>query len=202
MHYNGPFKKPLTPLAQNTSAKNAELQKLRRELKQGVESRKKISVAAVYIEDRRTQTEKQARNSFVAAWSKVEPNLANFMGAWVGYEDVRYIYPSKTKGRVCIIKNVLGDFSFTTGKSLGKAIQTDNGEVLFKEGNYLGTAILKNGRLTSNYDVPFHSPTPLSALPKFLNLVDSASVISGNSYRNLIQKRFKDAGCTSQKPGR
>lgn len=200
LQYNGSFKKPLTRLAHNTSAKNAELQKLRRELKQGVESRKKSSVAAVYIEDRRTQTEKQARNNFVAAWSKLEPNLAPFMGVWGGYEDVRYIYPSKTKGRVCIIKNVLGDFSFTTGKSLGKAIQTDNGEVLFKEGNYLGTAIPKNGRLTRNYDVPFHSPTPLSALPKLLNLVDSYRDFSGSSYRYLIQKRFKDAGCTTRRP--
>ncbi|MEH1786761.1 MAG: hypothetical protein V7L23_14570 [Nostoc sp.] len=61
----------LSALAQIRQPTNAELRRLRQELQQLINSTKKNR--AIHIQDGRNQAEKQARESFVHAWSKVEP---------------------------------------------------------------------------------------------------------------------------------
>ncbi|MEH2030434.1 hypothetical protein [Nostoc sp.] len=180
----------LSALAQTRQPTNAELRRLRQELQQLINSTKKNR--AIHIQDGRNQAEKQARESFVHAWSKVEPGLAPFFGWWWGYEDTRYIYPSNTKGHVCVISSSEGYGSFATGILSNGVIQTSRGEVLLKEGAYLGSALLDKGRFVRNNDIPFNSPRPLEPLTKL--------EISDSQQKNTISQQFNAAGCTNLKP--
>jgi hypothetical protein len=185
----------LSVLAQTRQPTNAELTKLRQEFQQFIRSTKNNNVGAGYIQDRRTQNEKNTRESFVNAWSKVEPNLAPFMGLWYGYEDIRHIYPSNIKGRVCVVSTGEGYGGFDTGVFSNGVIITNNGQVLFKEGNFLGSGSLRDGRfVSSNGEIPFHSPRPLKPLNELINYIFESPD------KNQVSQQFKAAGCISNLP--
>lgn len=181
----------LSVLAQTRQPTNAEIKRLRQELQQQISN-----VGAGSLQDRRTQVEKKTRESFVRAWSKTEPELAPFFGQWVGYENSSHIYPSNSKGRVCVFETAEGSGRLTTGVFSNGVIKTNIGEVLFKEGNYyLGSALLKNGRFVSNNsEIPLHSPRPVESLSGLLEYIFEASE------KNQISQQFKAAGCTSSLP--
>jgi hypothetical protein len=181
----------LSVLAQTRQPTNTELRKLRQELQQYIIRLTKNNT--VHLQDRRTQVEKNTRESFVRAWSKTEPELAPFFGRWVGYENSSHIYPSNSKGRVCVVETAEGSGRLTTGVFSNGVIKTNIGEVLFKEGNYyLGSALLKNGRFVSNSsEIPLHSPEPVKSLSGLLENIFEASE------KNQISQQFKAAGCTS-----
>ncbi len=181
----------LSVLAQTRQPTNAEIKKLREELQQQISN-----VGAGSLQDRRTQVEKKTRESFVRAWSKTEPELAPFFGRWVGYENSSHIYPSNSKGRVCVFETAEGSGRLTTGVFSNGVIKTNIGEVLFKEGNYyLGSALLKNGRFVgNNSEIPLRSPRPVESLSGLLENIFEASE------KNQISQQFKAAGCTSSLP--
>ena len=181
----------LSVLAQTRQPTNAEIKRLRQELQQQISN-----VGAGSLQDRRTQVEKKTRESFVRAWSKTEPELAPFFGRWVGYENISHIYPSKSKGRVCVFETAEGSGSLTIGVFSNGVIKTNIGGVLFKEGNYyLGSALLKNGRFVgNNSERPFRSPTTIEPLNKLLENIFEASE------KKQISQQFKAAGCTSSLP--
>ncbi|MBD2199505.1 MULTISPECIES: hypothetical protein [Calothrix] len=182
----------LSVLAQTRQPTNAEIKRLRQELQKEITFSKKNNSS--FIQDNRTSKQKQDRESFVRAWSKVEPGLAPFLGSWTGYDLTEYIYPSNTKGRVCIIHSNEGYYGgFSTGILSNGVIQTSTGEVILKEGAYLGSALLENGRFVSKYDAPLNSPKPLEAVNK-LELYDFPQ-------KNTIIQQFNAAGCTNLKPG-
>ena len=188
----------LSVLAQTRQPTNAELKRLRQEFQQIINLMQKDKIAyGNYMRDRRTSQEKQARESFINAWSKVEPGLAPFFGGWGGYETARHIYPSNIKGRVCVIKTGEGYGSFDTGVLSNGVIKTNGGEVLFKEGNYLAPASLKNGRFVVNLvnDIPLNSPRPLEPLTKLLDYIFKSPE------KNKVAQQFNAAGCTNLKPG-
>ena len=188
----------LSVLAQTRQPTNAELKKLRQELQQFIRSVKnnRTGVGYLQVQDRLTQVEKKTRESFVRAWSKTEPELAPFFGQWVGYENISHIYPSKSKGRVCVFETAEGSGSLTIGVFSNGVIKTNIGGVLFKEGNYyLGSALLKNGRFVgNNSEHPFRSPTTIKPLNKLLENIFEASE------KKQISQQFKAAGCTSSLP--
>ncbi|MFM6138869.1 MAG: hypothetical protein ACKPCP_32830, partial [Sphaerospermopsis kisseleviana] len=185
----------LSVLAQTRQPTNAELRKLRQDLQQEISRLKNNTVGAGYIQDRRTQTEKNIRESFVTGWSKVEPELAPFIGVWYGYEDIRHIYPSNTKGRVCVISTGEGYGRFNTGILSNGVIITNNGQVLFKEGNFLGSGSFTNGKfVSSNGEIPFNNPRPLEALNKLLNYVFE------QPDKSQIYQQFKSSSCTASLP--
>ena len=188
----------LSVLAQTRQPTNAELKKLRQELQQFIRSVKnnRTGVGYLQVQDRLTQVEKKTRESFVRAWSKTEPELAPFFGRWVGYENSSHIYPSNSKGRVCVFETAEGSGRLTTGVFSNGVIKTNIGEVLFKEGNYyLGSALLKNGRFVgNNSEIPLHSPRPVESLSGLLEYIFEASE------KNQISQQFKAAGCTSSLP--
>ncbi|QSV71402.1 MAG: hypothetical protein HEQ20_12370 [Aphanizomenon flos-aquae KM1D3_PB] len=183
----------LSVLAQTRQPTNTELRKLRQELQQQIRRTKNNNVGAGHLQDSRTQVEKNTRESFVRAWSKTEPKLAPFFGLWVGYENISHIYPSNSKGRVCVVETAEGSGRLTTGVFSNGVIKTNIGEVLFKEGNYyLGSALLKNGRFVSNNsEIPLRSPRPVESLSGLLENIFEASE------KNQISQQFKAAGCTS-----
>ncbi|MEY3256957.1 MAG: hypothetical protein RLZZ29_2092, partial [Cyanobacteriota bacterium] len=153
----------LSVLAQTRQPTNAELKKLRQELQQFIRSVKnnRTGVGYLQVQDRLTQVEKKTRESFVRAWSKTEPGLAPFMGIWSGYENSEHIYPSNTKGKVCIVSTGEGYGRFDIGVFSNGVIITNNGQVLFKEGNFLGSGSLRNGKfISSNGEIPLNNPRP------------------------------------------
>lgn len=182
----------LAVLAQTRQPTNAEIKRLHQELQESIRHLKNNSTVAHHVEDRRTQAEKNERESFVRAWSKIEPSLAPFMGAWHGYESSRYIYPSNTKGRACVVVREEGIATFNTGVLFNGVIRTNNGGLLFKEGDFLGSVLLEKGRFIRNYETPFHHPRPLEPLTKMLDSLYDASP----AHKNQIAQQFKAAGCT------
>ena len=187
----------LSVLAQTRQPTNAEIKRLRQELQQQISRTKNNNVGASYLQDRRTQVEKKTRESFVRAWSKTEPGLAPFMGIWSGYEHSEHIYPSNTKGKVCIVSTGEGSGSLTTGILSNGLIKINGRKImLFKEGNFLGYALLKNGRFVSdNGEIPLNNPGPIEPLNRLL-----LEYISEASEKSKIEKQFKAAGCTSSLP--
>ena len=181
----------LSVLAQTRQPTNAEIKRLRQELQQQISN-----VGAGSLQDRRTQVEKKTRESFVRAWSKTEPGLAPFMGIWSGYEHSEHIYPSNTKGKVCIVSTGEGSGSLTTGILSNGLIKINGRKImLFKEGNFLGYALLKNGRFVSdNGEIPLNNPGPIEPLNRLLESIFEASE------KNQISQQFKAAGCTSSLP--
>jgi hypothetical protein len=185
----------LSVLAQTRQPTNSEIDKLRQEFQQFIRSTKNNSIGAGYIQDRRTPGEKNTRESFVSAWSKIEPGLAPFMGAWSGYEDIKNIYPSNTKGCVCVIGTGEGYGTFDIGVLSNGVIKIKRGQVLFKEGNFLGLGLFKDGKfVSSNGEIPLHSPRPIEPLTKLLNS------ISESPDKSQVNKQFKAAGCISTLP--
>ena len=186
----------LSVLAQTRQPTNAEIKRLRQELQQQISRTKNNNVGASYLQDRRTQVEKKTRESFVRAWSKTEPGLAPFMGIWSGYEHSEHIYPSNTKGKVCIVSTGEGSGSLTTGILSNGLIKINGRKImLFKEGNFLGYALLKNGRFVSdNGEIPLNNPGPIEPLNRLLESIFEASE------KNQISQQFKAAGCTSSLP--
>jgi hypothetical protein len=151
-----------------------------------------------------TLPETTSRHLFVSAWSKVEPSLAPFLGEWymgqdTSYASVLWIYPSTTRGRVCIIHGYFPDgdesstLSFVTG-----SVETDQiriaGEdlgrsLLVKQGNDLALlGIYNEGADVFKYSFPRPLKPPTTAS---LNNAPEAS--------NIIQE-FKAAGCTASLP--
>ena len=186
----------LSVLAQTRQPTNAEIKKLREELQQQISRIKNNNVGPDYLQDTRTQVEKKTRESFVRAWSKTEPGLAPFMGIWSGYEHSEHIYPSNTKGKVCIVSTGEGSGSLTTGILSNGLIKINGRKImLFKEGNFLGSALLKNGRFVSdNGEIPLNNPRRIEPLNRLLESIFEASE------KNQISQQFKAAGCTSSLP--
>ena len=183
----------LSVLAQKRQPTNADLQRLQKDLQEHVSSLKKNSSIAHYIQDIRTQSEKNKRESFVSRWSKIEPKLAPFLGDWSGYEAGISIYPSNTKGRVCVVSTNGGYGSIATGIFSNGAIQTSRGEVIFKNGNYLGSALLKNGIFQRNYETPFKSPRVLEPI----NNGVSGMYDSSEKEKITVIQTLKKYGCRS-----
>ncbi|MDB9372324.1 GUN4 domain-containing protein [Nodularia sphaerocarpa] len=183
----------LSVLAQTRQPTNAEIKKLRQEFQESIRYYKNNSTVSKYVEDRRTQAEKNERESFVRAWSKLETQLAPFMGRWYGYESGRYIYPSNTKGRVCVVVKTEGTATLNTGVLFNGVIRQNNGGLLFKEGDFLGAALLEKGRFIRDYETPFHHPRLLQPLTKVLDSLYRASP----SEKNQLAQQFKAAGCTT-----
>jgi hypothetical protein len=75
---------------------DAELKKLRMELEKQIDFLRQII--------RKDSSEISQLKTFRAAWSKVDPDVALFMGAYRALEEEKFIYPSSTKGRVCIME--------------------------------------------------------------------------------------------------
>jgi hypothetical protein len=118
------------------------------------------------------------------------------MGIWSGYEQSEHIYPSNTKGKVCIVSTGEGYGSLTTGILSNGLIKINGRKImLFKEGNFLGSALLKNGRFVSdNGEIPLNNPRPIEPLNRLLEYISEASE------KNQISQQFKAAGCTSSLP--
>lgn len=171
----------------------AEMQKLRQEFRQNIRSIQNDAQRADYIRDRRNQTELQNRELFVSTWSKVDSTIAPFVGSWSGWEESIKIYPSNVRGRVCIIVTGEGYGSFTIGSVSNGQILTNDGQVIFKEGNYLGIAGVYNNTPINALKIPLHSPKPIERITQLSGITEVKE-------KNRIIQQFNAAGCTDSLP--
>lgn len=149
---------------------------------------------ASYISDRRSPAEKQARNNFVNAWKKVDPDVAPFIGQWLGHEIRWNIHPSSTKNQVCIMMGIFGAMYVEMGQVVDGNIYTETGGVIFKEGDYLGIAApLNNNFFSGKSEFPFRHPTSPREPIIYEDIEDR------NKAEQVIQE-YKNAGCTASLP--
>lgn len=161
-----------------------ELNQLSRQFKQKLP---KLQKDRTY-HDRRNATERQQIKAFVEAWLQVDPEVAPFLGMWTAIEESKSIYPSSTKGRVCIVDTFLADrgmgVSFSTATVVNNRLRSNDKTVSIKEGNFLATAFVYQGKARI-YE--YAHPRPLN---------NPATTDYLRNERKVIEQ-FKQAGCTS-----
>ena len=148
--------------------------------------------------DSRLPRQKEWVNAFKASWAKSDPEAAQFLGDWSAIEENKKIYPSKTKGKVCIIDTFLSrsslGYEFSQGEIKNNRVYTDKGVILFlantNKGKILGTIFKRpdNGQLGTYgyaYPKPLINPSQVSS--------------TANDYDNISQlaPQFNAAGCTT-----
>ena len=139
---------------------------------------------------------------FERAWSKVDPAVAPFLGTWNAGAPDWSIYPSTTRGRVCVIFNhpsrggtpnnsyfSLGSVSNGQLRIKGESFTGESYRIFIIESNYLGGMSIINNRPGISAYV-WRSP--------LTNFIQSS--IPDPQRRSRIIQQFKEAGCTAALP--
>jgi hypothetical protein len=139
---------------------------------------------------------------FERAWSQVDPAIAPFLGSWNAGAPDWSIYPSTTKGRVCVIFNQpsrggtpsnsyfsLGSVSNGQLRIKGESFTGESFRIFIRESNYLGGMSVINNRPGISAYV-WRSP--------LTNFIQSSITDSPKTSR--IIQQFKAAGCTASLP--
>lgn len=164
-----------------------EIQSLIQQFKKNIP---KLLRSSIYS-DRRTPEQKQQISTFTQDWSNIDPSVAPFLGVWVAIEESKAIYPSRTKGKVCIVNSFLpewdgsGGYSFTIGTVSKGMIRTEDKLVLVKQGNFLLSSFVSRGK-PHGYEYAY--PRPLK---------HPASLYSLEKEPEIIQE-FRQAGCITE----
>ncbi|MEZ2318392.1 MAG: hypothetical protein ACBR15_05190 [Microcoleus sp.] len=175
---------------------NAEVQRLRQEFRQKIvpETQRFIRTGAGFGRDKRTASDLENRASFIRAWSRVEPDIAPFLGEWQGQENGLLIFPSNVRGRVCVIY-IPGDLPNVVNFGLGSVSNNQlkvnfDGKrptTLIQEQDYLGLIdVYKNKAMLW----PQVMPKPLTELGNSFYGRDTSRIIP----------QLQDAGCTASGP--
>ncbi|MBP0020367.1 MAG: hypothetical protein J7647_22785 [Cyanobacteria bacterium SBLK] len=208
------FSQPLTTLAKVVTASffvfvvtpiveasdryptEVEMQQLRSQLSRRIQELRSGEFR-VYLDDYRTEEERQQYQAFVNAWSQVDPAVTPFLGMWVGYEQTVSIYPSDLRGRVCIIgNNEVGFSGFATGEVMNNTqIRTSDREFIIRSSDYLGIAGIYNGQPFIGDEIPYKNPI-VPSLPNRLGSEDPE--LARQAERALQQ--FKEEGCLASLP--
>lgn len=188
----------LQVLAQSASERyptNTELVKLREKLRSQI---RKLESENEF-QDSRTSPDKQRHASFVSAWAKIDPIVAPFLGYWLAYQESLLIYPSNTKGRVCIIYEGegLGFNELYFGNVVNGEIRTDEKETIIKEGNYLGVASVRNNKPDIFVTPPYMNPSITLLMSEFMNRAS----MNRPDIAEMVQK-FKASGCRDGLPSK
>lgn len=181
-----------TSLAQQQSERYptaTELQRLREKLREQIRSSN--------ITDSRSPSEKQSRETFIRAWSRVDPAVSPFLGNWSGYEEGLSIYPSNTRGRVCLIYIGIQEAELSLGTVSNGQIRTNQREVILKEGDYLGVASVRDNKPDIFVETPYSFPVSLRSPRQFAQS-------SGTSTEevNKVVREFNASGCRLALPSR
>jgi hypothetical protein len=179
---------------------DAELKKLKLDFEKQIDSFQKTS--------RKDTPEINQLRTFRAAWSKVDPGVAPFMGAYRALEEEKFIYPSSTKGHVCIIDTYLmgrggstaesNGILFTVGSVSNGTIRTSNNHVFIIKGDYFGdTYVQKTEARVYGYSLTGSlKPPSVTHIPG-----RDIKYLPDRVKQEIIQK-FKEAGCTASVPNK
>ncbi|WP_293356031.1 MULTISPECIES: hypothetical protein [unclassified Microcoleus] len=179
---------------------DAELKKLRLDFEKQINSFQQTS--------RKDTPEINQLRAFRSAWSKVDPGVVPFLGSYRALEEGKFIYPSNTKGCVCIIDIGLNGergntveshgISLTVGSVSNGTIRTSNNNVFIIKGDHLGDTYVRGNEarlygysLTGSLKAPSVTHIPgfnINYLPEWVK-------------QEIIQK-FKAAGCSASLPNR
>lgn len=146
-----------------------------------------VKITPVYG-DQRSVLEKQQIDSLIEVWSANNPTITPFLGSRQIIDDF-LIYPSKTKGRVCIIQSYFvnereNGVNLAIGTVENGRMLTDAKQILVVEKNYIGVAVVKQGKPNISLLPP---PKPLPRLSEFSYLQSSR-----------IQEWFRKSGCIDE----
>jgi hypothetical protein len=180
---------------------DVELKRLRLDFENKVKSSPKITT--------RNTAEIDQLRTLRSAWSKVDPDVTPFLGGYSALEEGKFIYPSSTKGRVCIIDTYLSSrwgntaeshgILLTVGSVSNGTIRTSNNHVFIQKGDYLGDTYVQKDNEARLYGYrligSLKSPSP-THIPGF-----NINYFPDWVKQEIIQK-FNDAGCTASLPNR
>ncbi|HEY9853165.1 MAG TPA: hypothetical protein V6D28_27080 [Leptolyngbyaceae cyanobacterium] len=172
---------------------SAEIQKLRQKLRQQIRDIE----SSGQVTDNRNLAGRQSRESFVRDWSRIDPATAPFLGEWGGYEESLAVYPSNTRGRVCLIYIGIQAADFSLGNISNGVIRTSDREVILKEGEYLGIGVVMNNQPDIPVAVPYHFSTVLQPPREFAKL----SAATTQEIEAVVRK-FNESGCKIGLPSR
>ncbi|MEO1094430.1 MAG: hypothetical protein AAFX01_05975 [Cyanobacteria bacterium J06638_28] len=144
--------------------------------------------ATGYYLDRRTLEEQQERAAFAAAWMKVDPEIASFLGDWTAIEEALMIYPAAERGKVCVIDIYPEDAEFYQGEVIAGKLYTENNLVLVLDSGFLAS-IFVSGNQPGLYE--YGSPRPLK---------DPATADYFAEYYPALAPQFAQAGCLADLP--
>lgn len=171
----------------------AEIQGLRKKLRQQIGDIESTG----QITDNRNLAPRQSRESFVRNWSRIDPTIAPFLGEWGGYEESLAVYPSNTRGRVCLIYIGIQATEFSLGNISNGVIQTSDRDVILKEGDYLGIGVVMNNKPDIPVAVPYHFSKVMQPAREFAKL----SAATTEEIEQVVRK-FDAAGCRIGLPSR
>ena len=124
-------------------------------------------------------------NKLVNAWKKHDPSIAPFLGSWLAYETIWSIYPSVTKGRVCLIRREMDTAVLDVGQVKNGQIHLQSGWVISPKGDRLEVTASDFGE----------------SLKAFGTLEEPSQIRNVNSsYLVPLLKAYKQAGCTASLP--
>ncbi|MBD0306592.1 MAG: hypothetical protein ICV80_00135 [Microcoleus sp. T1-bin1] len=175
---------------------NAEVQQLRQEFHQKTvpKTRQLIKEGREFGQDERTASDLENRAYFIKAWSRVDPDIAPFLGEWGGQDNWLLIFPSNVRGRTCVIY-VPGDLRNVVNFGIGSVSDSQlkvnlDGEgpaTLIQEQDYLGLIYVYQNKASLWPQV----------MPKLLTKL-------GNSFQgrdtSRIIPQLQAAGCTASLP--
>ena len=142
--------------------------------------------------DRRQSSEVVQINNFVNAWGKVDSSISPFLGNWEGLEESLSIYPSTSKGKVCVIYSFYGTDGVQSSFNSG----TISVNKLISDGETGKTVILRK-------TAPVRSGENSTFSASFQSFRDSGIVrayVFPKMLRELRDRKFTRLGCTASLP--
>ena len=184
---------------------DTEIQRLIAEFRSDIPSfRRSSDLGGDYLKHPREKQLFEQVKLFERAWSQVDPAVAPFLGSWNSGVADWSIYPSKFKGRACVLFNhpmgkgrennsyfSLGSVSNGQLRIKGESFDGTSYRIFVRESNYLaGMNVTNNSPGIS----PYVWRSPLTDVTK-LSIPDPQR-------RSRIIQQFKEAGCTAALPNR
>lgn len=184
---------------------DTEIQKLIAEFRSDIPTFQRSSnLGGDYLKHPRQKQLFEQVKLFERAWSQVDPAVAPFLGTWNAGAPDWSIYPSNTRGRVCVIFNQpsrggtpnnsyfsLGSVSNGQLRIKGESFTGESYRIFIREGNYLGGMSVINNRPGISAYV-WRSP--------LTNFIQSS--ITDSQKTSRIIQQFKAAGCTASLPNK
>ncbi|MEO0536038.1 MAG: hypothetical protein AAF215_19460 [Cyanobacteria bacterium P01_A01_bin.123] len=169
---------------------DAEIQQLVEEMRQRIPQ---LESTGIHL-DRRTPEERQEQEDFAAAWAEADPAIAPYLGSWTAIEETLMIYPSASRGEVCIVDMYLEDVDFYRGQVVDGKVYTERNLVFVLDSDFLGsTSVYDNQPRLYEYSHPGPVTHP-SAINYF------SGYFSQNNLGLVTQ--FDEAGCLAEFPPR
>ncbi|TYQ30950.1 tetratricopeptide repeat protein [Pseudanabaena sp. UWO310] len=140
-----------------------------------------LGVTGRGVTEYRNPSEISQINDFVNAWQKADSSISPFLGNWAGFEEGLSIYPSTTKGQVCVVETFLGGRDDGIQKRIGVATVLD-GRLLVTGESGKKLIVRKKGVLRSGIESEFiaqysgtnaRNTVMAYSLPKPLGTIDS-----------------------------